>query len=740
MRRDLRRHLAICEFRPVDAVCCSPVDVDDTYEVMCPYAFLGCTVSCSRDKIEAHINECEYRYEKRPKRRRESNISAKSQNSDQQVYNMHERYSMMLLQLSMEIVDFAAQCRENERHLQGIVDTAIRLIHQHARSLEGKQSKASTGDGNDRSRNIRTQAVLFGSRAMGLALPGSDIDIAVQLLVTETEKDCDGVVATDARKDGRKASDETARNTDEEVETSEDAATKESRRDSQVEDASLCVTWLRRLAETLQKGETQWLEWIKLIDTTAVPIIKLSALPRCLLEKARGNIYEQLQITNKERRSIGSIQVQMRQCMDRILSCGGLDLEATERISRLSSELASLQRGLLQRGRDILNSKRQTSLKSELHVTSERRGSETQSRFSSPTSPGTVVPSSPQQLSSAVQAITAAAEATGPIAIDITMTMHGGVEAVDLVRGLVRRFPELRPLVLVIKQLLSSQDGLNDPYRGGLGSYAIVIMVASLLQRREMQDSDDEDEDDAASSTTSTSSQARDTPVSKQIEVDAKNAPKRETEEGAKDISKKIDSMILGSLNALDRNVNDDKDVDIGIADVESQTSKHRRTSNGSTGSLDPLRIGEVLLDFLQVYGTEFNPAKDSVSLDLKALGGEFDRFVEMSEMSGILSVRSECRSSSEDSSAKEDDDRFSRTRHPRRPTPYTFTVHDPLRQSNNVTRTCFAISQIQHVFTQVLIQILLMGKNTTHVGGKSLLEDAGIFGRHSGSTPRPQI
>lgn len=41
--------------------------------------------------------------------------------------------------------------------------------------------------------------------------------------------------------------------------------------------------------------------------------------------------------------------------------------------------------------------------------------------------------------------------------------------------------PLLRPLVLVIKMLVQIY-GLNDPYKGGLGSYAITLMVIALLQ------------------------------------------------------------------------------------------------------------------------------------------------------------------------------------------------------------------------------------------------------------------
>lgn len=41
--------------------------------------------------------------------------------------------------------------------------------------------------------------------------------------------------------------------------------------------------------------------------------------------------------------------------------------------------------------------------------------------------------------------------------------------------------PLLRPLVLVIKVLVKIY-GINDPYKGGISSYAITLMVIALLQ------------------------------------------------------------------------------------------------------------------------------------------------------------------------------------------------------------------------------------------------------------------
>lgn len=39
----------------------------------------------------------------------------------------------------------------------------------------------------------------------------------------------------------------------------------------------------------------------------------------------------------------------------------------------------------------------------------------------------------------------------------------------------------MKPLALLIKYYLK-QFGMNEPYTGGLGSYALIIMIISYLQ------------------------------------------------------------------------------------------------------------------------------------------------------------------------------------------------------------------------------------------------------------------
>lgn len=59
--------------------------------------------------------------------------------------------------------------------------------------------------------------------------------------------------------------------------------------------------------------------------------------------------------------------------------------------------------------------------------------------------------------------------------------LHNGSATREFVRRAVKHVPQLRPLVLVLKQYLREQ-GLNEPFNGGLSSYSVTLMVLSFLQ------------------------------------------------------------------------------------------------------------------------------------------------------------------------------------------------------------------------------------------------------------------
>lgn len=66
--------------------------------------------------------------------------------------------------------------------------------------------------------------------------------------------------------------------------------------------------------------------------------------------------------------------------------------------------------------------------------------------------------------------------------IDIThMTdIHNGVRCVNLVKDYIRECWYIEPLILVLKQMLKV-NGLNDPYKGGLSSYGLLLMIVAFI-------------------------------------------------------------------------------------------------------------------------------------------------------------------------------------------------------------------------------------------------------------------
>ncbi|CAL8469529.1 g9070 [Coccomyxa elongata] len=63
---------------------------------------------------------------------------------------------------------------------------------------------------------------------------------------------------------------------------------------------------------------------------------------------------------------------------------------------------------------------------------------------------------------------------------DISFDAANGPEAAEYVRALMQKLPPMRPLVLILKVFLHQRE-LNEVYQGGIGSYALLVMVAAFL-------------------------------------------------------------------------------------------------------------------------------------------------------------------------------------------------------------------------------------------------------------------
>lgn len=65
--------------------------------------------------------------------------------------------------------------------------------------------------------------------------------------------------------------------------------------------------------------------------------------------------------------------------------------------------------------------------------------------------------------------------------VDISLNHTNGLTTASYVNSWLRKWPHIRPLILVIKHLLM-QRGMSEVFSGGLGSYSVIIMVISFLQ------------------------------------------------------------------------------------------------------------------------------------------------------------------------------------------------------------------------------------------------------------------
>ena len=70
------------------------------------------------------------------------------------------------------------------------------------------------------------------------------------------------------------------------------------------------------------------------------------------------------------------------------------------------------------------------------------------------------------------------------VMIDITIQTkeHFGLKCVNLVKKLIQKYEHLEPLLFPLKTLLKISE-LNDPYNGGLSSYALILMIVNFLEK-----------------------------------------------------------------------------------------------------------------------------------------------------------------------------------------------------------------------------------------------------------------
>ncbi|KAJ7981731.1 non-canonical poly(A) RNA polymerase PAPD5 [Quillaja saponaria] len=67
------------------------------------------------------------------------------------------------------------------------------------------------------------------------------------------------------------------------------------------------------------------------------------------------------------------------------------------------------------------------------------------------------------------------------VSFDISFDVDNGPKAADFIQDAVARWPQLRPLCLILKVFLQQRE-LNEVYSGGIGSYALLTMLMAMLR------------------------------------------------------------------------------------------------------------------------------------------------------------------------------------------------------------------------------------------------------------------
>ncbi len=71
------------------------------------------------------------------------------------------------------------------------------------------------------------------------------------------------------------------------------------------------------------------------------------------------------------------------------------------------------------------------------------------------------------------------------IDISIKDDKHFGLKCVELVKQFIIEYKCLKPLVLAIKNILKRAN-LNDPYKGGISSYGLILMIVYFLKKQRL--------------------------------------------------------------------------------------------------------------------------------------------------------------------------------------------------------------------------------------------------------------
>eukprot|EP00941_MAST-03F_sp_MAST-3F-sp1_P001695 g1695.t1 len=369
-----------------------------------------------------------------------------------------------------------------------------------------------------------------------------------------------------------------------------------------------------------------------------------------------------------------------------------------------------------------------------------------------------------------------AEETVKRVSIDITFEcdLHSGVKTVKLVRNLATTYPALRPLVLILKQLLFSKK-LSNPYSGGLGSYALVLMVASLLQQRrsalqlnlnlninsklkkfdENFEKNENFDFENRPITPLRDADAVAEAVAARIFAKLPGSPKVKAQHW--DLLSAVHSTLPDSVVNKERHAGAMKAIIATLPDSVENKETHRRNlkavhvefsqkeleENSNSNSRREC-LGALLMEFLQVYGRDFDPSSDFVAVQLLPQilqnQNEMSNHINYQQKQNMNFNQQQARLEVDSTTTGAAGVKFKNdavvnvsvnTVVDGDSNSLSFdsilVITDPLNPANNVGRSSFRFRQVQHTFTQALVS-LLMAMRDERNDEKTLLKETGFF------------
>ena len=197
-------------------------------------------------------------------------------------------------------------------------------------------------------------------------------------------------------------------------------------------------------------------------------------------------------------------------------------------------------------------------------------------------------------------------EDLGGFPVDVTVhdPRHQGIECVELVKNLVKKYPPLKPIALVLKQLLN-KSGLSDPYTGGLSSYGLVVMIVSYFQIFEFREFEKENFE----------RQMEENKRNSWVE-DPRNLKRRHQRNGSfanglKNLRNSQKSGLNGQFSSIQSRKNSASKKRVGKNKNENIESQNSFFIFSKTGE----NVGKLLMGFLYYFGFVFNMNMQKINI-----------------------------------------------------------------------------------------------------------------------------